>query len=79
MPIQQKYLSGKPGFISAQLHRGIGGSSTFFNYVTWESVKDFKQAFNRSEFQSKMLDVLPNVIMSPYLFKKVAVPGICVE
>jgi heme-degrading monooxygenase HmoA len=23
----------QPGFISAQLHRGIGGSSTFFNYV----------------------------------------------
>ena len=22
----------QPGFISAQLHRGIGGSSTFFNY-----------------------------------------------
>jgi len=69
----------QPGFISAQLHRGIGKSSTFFNYVIWESVKDFKQAFNRSEFQSKMSDVLPNVIMSTYLFKKVAVPGICVE
>jgi hypothetical protein len=27
----------QPGFISAQLHRGIGGSSTFFNYVIWES------------------------------------------
>lgn len=23
----------QPGFISAQLHRGIGGSNTFFNYV----------------------------------------------
>jgi heme-degrading monooxygenase HmoA len=69
----------QPGFISAQLHRGIGKSSTFFNYVVWESVKDFKQAFNRPEFQSKMSDVLPNVIMSPHLFKKVAVPGICVE
>jgi hypothetical protein len=25
----------QPGFISAQLHRGIGCSSTFFNYVVW--------------------------------------------
>lgn len=39
------------GFISAQLHSGTGKSSTFFNYVLWESVKDFKQAFDRPEFQ----------------------------
>ena len=69
----------QPGFISAQLHRGIGGSSTFFNYVIWESAKHFKQAFNRPEFRSSMGDVLPNTIMSPHLFKKIAVPGICVD
>jgi len=26
------YLEQKPGFISAQLHRGIGGSCVFVNY-----------------------------------------------
>jgi heme-degrading monooxygenase HmoA len=74
-----KLFKQQPGFISAQLHRGIGGSSTFFNYVTWESAEHFKQAFNRPEFRSSMAEVLPNTIMSPHLFKKVAVPGICVE
>jgi heme-degrading monooxygenase HmoA len=69
----------QPGFISAQLHRGIGGSSTFFNYVVWESAEHFKRAFNRPEFWSSMADLLPNTIMSPHLFKKVAVPGICVD
>jgi heme-degrading monooxygenase HmoA len=69
----------QPGFISAQLHRGIGGSSTFFNYVVWESAEHFKRAFNRPEFQSSMADVLPDNVMSPHLFKKVAVPGICVD
>jgi heme-degrading monooxygenase HmoA len=69
----------QPGFISAQLHRGIAVSCTFVNYVVWESAKHFKRAFNRSEFMSSMADVLPNVMMSPHLFKKVAVPGICVE
>jgi heme-degrading monooxygenase HmoA len=69
----------QPGFISAQLHRGIGGSSTFFNYVVWESAEHFKRAFNRPEFRSSMADLLPNTIMSPHLFKKVAVPGICVD
>lgn len=69
----------QPGFISAQLHRGIGGSNTFFNYVVWESANHFKQAFSRPEFRSNMADVLPNATMSPHLFKKVAVPGICVD
>ena len=69
----------QPGFISAQLHRGIAGSSTFVNYVVWESAAHFKQAFNREEFKSNMVSVLPNTVMSPHLFKKVAVPGICVD
>ena len=69
----------QPGFISAQLHRGIAGSSTFVNYVVWESAAHFKQAFNRPEFKSNMASVLPNTMTSPHLFKKVAVPGICVD
>ena len=69
----------QPGFISAQLHRGIGSSSTFFNYVVWESTKHFKQAFNKPGFRSSMADLLPNTVMSPHLFKKVSVPGICVD
>jgi heme-degrading monooxygenase HmoA len=74
-----KMFKQQPGFISAQLHRGIGGSSTFFNYVVWESAEHFKQAFNSPEFRSSMADVLPNTVMSPHLFKKVTVPGICVD
>jgi heme-degrading monooxygenase HmoA len=69
----------QPGFISAQLHRGIGGSSTIFNYVIWDSAEHFKLAFNRPVFRSSMADLLPNTVMSPHLFKKVAVPGICVD
>ena len=69
----------QPGFISAQLHRGIAGSSTFVNYVVWESAAHFKQAFNRPKFRSNMADVLPNTVMSPHLFKKVAVLGIYVD
>ncbi|CAN5370989.1 hypothetical protein BH18THE2_BH18THE2_33340 [soil metagenome] len=69
----------QPGFISAQLHRGIGSSDTFFNYVIWESAEHFKRAFSRSDFRSSMVDLLPNTVMSPHLFKKVAVPGICAD
>ena len=69
----------QPGFISAQLHRGIANGPTFVNYVVWESAAHFKQAFNRPEFRSNMAKVLPNTVMSPHLFKKIAVPGICVD
>ena len=34
----------QPGYISTQLHRGIGESGTFINYAVWESVKHFKKA-----------------------------------
>jgi heme-degrading monooxygenase HmoA len=74
-----KYFKQQPGFISAQLHRGIAGSSTFVNYVVWESAAQFKHAFNNSEFRTNMTNLLRNTVMSPHLFKKVAVPNICVE
>jgi heme-degrading monooxygenase HmoA len=74
-----KYFKQRPGFISSQLHRGIAGSSTFVNYVVWESAAQFKHAFNNPEFRTNMANLLPNTVMSPHLFKKVAVPDICVE
>jgi heme-degrading monooxygenase HmoA len=73
-------MKQQPGFISTQLHRGIGGSSVFFNYAVWESVEHFKRAFSNPEFQSKMKDYPPSAAAaSPHLVKKVAVPGICVD
>ncbi len=73
------FMKQQPGFISTQLHRGIGGSSVFFNYAVWESVEHFKQAFSNPEFQSKMKDYPPSAAASPHLVKKVFVPGICVD
>jgi quinol monooxygenase YgiN len=72
-------MKQQPGFISAQLHRGIAGSSTFFNYAVFESAKHFKRAFNTQEFRSSMAALPPDTVMSPHLFKKVAVPGICAD
>jgi heme-degrading monooxygenase HmoA len=73
------FMKQQPGFISTQLHRGIGGSSVFFNYAVWESVEHFKRAFSNPEFQSKMADYPLSAAASPHLVKKVAVPGICVD
>ncbi len=48
------YLKQKPGFISTQLHRGIGGSCVFINYAVWESVELFKQATSDPAFRSEL-------------------------
>ena len=73
------FMKRQPGFISTQLHRGIGGSSVFVNYAVWESVEDFKRAFANPEFQAKMQDYPSSAQASPHLVKKVAVADICVD
>lgn len=70
-------LKQQPGFISAQLHRGIAGSCTFINYAVWESTDSYKRAFEHPDL-SKLSD-FPATSISPHLFKKVSVPGICVD
>ena len=72
-------MKQQPGFISTQLHRGIAGSSIFINYAIWESTSQFKQALSNPQFQAKMSDYPTSVIASPHLFKKIAIPGICVD
>ena len=72
------FFKGQPGFISTQLHRGIGGSCVFINYAVWESVSHFRQALSQPEFQEALKAYPPSAVGSPHLFQKVAVPNICV-
>jgi heme-degrading monooxygenase HmoA len=72
------WMKQQPGFISTQLYRGIAGSGTFLNYAVWESTALFRQAFTNPEFQQKLTHYPPSAVASPHLFRKVAVPGICV-
>ena len=73
------YLKGKPGFISTQLHRGIGGSCVFLNHAVWESVAAFRDAFSDPQFLATFARYPDSTVASPHLFQKVAVPGICVD
>ena len=71
------------GFISTQLHKGIGKSSVFINYAVWESIEHYKEAVNKILFNSETRSSLlkyddDSLVVSPHLFKKVHVPGICV-
>jgi heme-degrading monooxygenase HmoA len=75
-------FKNQPGFISAQLHKGIGKSGIFINYAVWQSLNDYKNAVDKvvgTDWQSQLSKYPENLIVSPHLFKKVAVPGICSE
>jgi heme-degrading monooxygenase HmoA len=74
----------QPGFISTQLHKGIGKSSVFINYAVWESIEYYKEAINKILFNPESQSGLlkyddDSLVISPHLFKKIAVPGICGE
>jgi quinol monooxygenase YgiN len=74
----------QPGFISTQLHKGIGKSSVFINYAVWESIEHYKKAINKLLFSSQSQSPLlkygdKSLVISPHLFTKIAVPGICID
>jgi heme-degrading monooxygenase HmoA len=71
-------MKRQPGFISTQLHRGVAGSGTFLNYAVWQSVAHFRDAFGNPEFRAELGSYPESTTISPHLFRKVEVPGICV-
>ena len=71
------WMKQQQGYISTQLHRGIAGSTTFMNYAVWDSVADFRNAFNHPEFQAAMGEYPDSVTASPNLFSTVAVANLC--
>ena len=73
-----KIMKRQPGFISTQLHRGIAGSGTFLNYAVWQSVTHFRDAFTNPEFRAQLGFYPDSATVSPHLFRKAEVPGICV-
>ena len=72
------FMKRQPGFISTQLHRAIGDSSTYVNYAVWESTARYRTAFTHPEFKASHAAYPSSVVAIPHLFQKVAVPGICV-
>lgn len=67
------YFKHQPGYISAQLHRGVAGSGVFLNIAVWESVDHFRRAL--AGFRATARE---NVVAAPHLFRKVAVSDVCV-
>ena len=72
------FMKKQPGFISTQLHQGIGGSQTLVNYAVWETVEQLGKAFSAEEFQECRKKYPEGVTTSPHVFNTVAVPDICI-
>ncbi|MGH2617688.1 MAG: antibiotic biosynthesis monooxygenase family protein [Thermomicrobiales bacterium] len=72
------FMKRQPGFIPAQMHRGIAGSTTFVNIAVWDSPQALRAAFFTPEFQAQMARYPDSTVTRPHLFQKVGVPGICV-
>ncbi len=71
------WMKRQSGYISTQLHRGIGGSCVFLNYAVWESVAHFRQAFTHPDFVNALAAYPSSAVASPHLFEKVAVANLC--
>ena len=73
-----KFMKRQPGFISAQLHRGIGASTTFVNVAVWESTDALRAAVTSPEFQAHLATYPSSTTVAPHVFTKIAVPGVCI-
>lgn len=67
----------QPGFVSAQLHRGIGSSSILVNFATWRTASALRDAFMNPNFQATLKDYPDGTVASPHIVTRVAVSGIC--
>jgi heme-degrading monooxygenase HmoA len=72
------WMKQQPGFISTQLHQGVGGSTVLMNYAVWESVSHFRAAFNHPDFKRALEAYPSSTIASPHLFKRLSISNLCV-
>lgn len=73
-----EFFKRQPGYISAQLHHGIGDSNMWFNYAVFENTAAFAATNAQPEFRP-LRGVYPDsAVAHPHLFRRVHIPGICI-
>ncbi|MFE7129088.1 antibiotic biosynthesis monooxygenase family protein [Streptomyces sp. NPDC057617] len=70
-------MTAQPGFISAQLYRGVGDSRVLTNVAVWESGTALKAVFARKDFADSLILPPEGSVAYPVLYQKMAMPGIC--
>jgi hypothetical protein len=73
------FFRAQPGYISSQLHHGIGNSRMWLNYAVFETVADFAATNEQPEFGPLRGGYPDSATARPHLFRAVAIPGICVD
>lgn len=71
-------MKAQPGYISAQLHRGVAGSRILVNISVWESTEALFNALSNPDFQMKARRYPEGVVAYPHILQKVAIEGVCV-
>jgi heme-degrading monooxygenase HmoA len=71
------FMMAQPGFVSAQLHRGVGSSRLLTNTSVWESSEALRNALSSPEFAEKSKSYPDGIVVYPHIFQKVAVEGVC--
>jgi heme-degrading monooxygenase HmoA len=66
------------GIMSSQLHKGTAGSRIFVSYHVFDSTEAIRQQYSNPDFPAKLSEYPANIEGSTHVFKKIAVPGICV-
>lgn len=72
-----EFFKRQPGYISAQLHHGIGNSRMWLNYAVFESAQAFGATTQQPAFKPLRAIYPDSATAHPHLFRRVAVPGIC--
>lgn len=73
------FMKEQPGYISAQLHRGVGDSRILVNIAVWESTEHLFRAFSNPDFHKKAHQYPDGVTAYPQILEKVAIEGVCVR
>ncbi|QXQ07345.1 antibiotic biosynthesis monooxygenase [Sphingosinicellaceae bacterium] len=73
-----EFFKKQPGYISAQLHRGIGDSRMWFNYAVFENTSTFAATNDQPEFGPLRGGYPDSAVAHPHLFRRIRIPGICV-
>jgi heme-degrading monooxygenase HmoA len=70
-------MKAQPGFISAQLYKGIAGSNILINIAVWESTADLRGGFTSEPFQETLKEYPDGALSYPQILQKVAVSNVC--
>ena len=74
-----EFFKAQPGYISAQLHQGIGDSRMFLNYAVFENTAAFAATTRQPEFGAVARgSTQDSATAHPHLFRRLSIPGICV-